>query len=162
MKYYIWAIGIFLCSDLVAQNIPTSFQIQNCSTTNAGFPVHGDVNGMTFTDSGLEINGCKCYDGPYGFIYKHSPISWDYGDGSTCTDNTPINTYHIACTDNTECNILNAVSYNFSCGIINPSFTLASPIPTLSQWSLIIMGLLLLIVSVRFKQAWNWVTPTQE
>ncbi len=145
---------------LPAQNVPLSFQVQNCN--NPSFPVSAEVNGSTFTDSGVEINGCKCYDGPSGYIFKRFANAWDYGSGSNCSLNGSTTTYHIACTGGTECNILNADSYNFSCGIINPNFTLATPIPTLSQWSLIIMGLLLLIVSVRFKQAWNWMTPTPE
>ncbi len=141
-----YCFGILFFSTVSVFGQPNSFTISGCSS------ISGAANG-SYTRSATDVNGCPCYEKAdnTAVYFRPSGNSWAYSSGS-CTAISAGELY----TYNGGCDIAIA-----GFGNCDPAATLIniqypSGVPTLSEWGLIILALLLMTLGTVYLVQPNW------
>jgi hypothetical protein len=127
-----------LCTITVFAQGPTNISVESCTEE------YEVVNG-TYTKS-IPNNDCDCYNKDAGearIIYKQGTFL--YESGNSCDD--PFDSKaktKLSIRKSSECNNILAGGSPDPCMIVE-----SSPIPTLSQWTIIILSLLMVILGVK-------------
>ncbi len=144
LKFSFWALLFSFSTSVIAQ--PDSFTV----TSSCDPWSDGQVEGV-YTRHATDVAGCPCYDGPNGSI-KKAFGEWGYFS-APCPNASASAILYSSGSD--PCDIATATNQgcNFN-SIIFPSSP--SDVPTLSEWGLIILALLLMTFGTLYLVQPKW------
>ena len=130
-KHWFLILSIALVGNIIYSQ-PTSFTIAGCSAAADG----------SYVQSADMIGGCPCYSkvGATFNIHKASTTLWILSD-ELCSEKVQNNVSPLFLVGIDPCNILTATA-----NACDPSSILLNSVPTMGEWGLIILTLLLFLV----------------
>lgn len=151
MKTFFLFISIIVFTSAIYGQGPNAINVYLCDSEGRVAAANG-----TYT-KGVDVNGCDCYDkdGETGrIVYVATGLtSFQYEAGKNCSDGDMIGSSDEIQTNSNCRNILDPnANWRGTCVFEALSDPPSTPIPTLSQWALVILGTSLLIVGVIFSK----------